>query len=255
MKAFPALVPVLLIAGVLAGCQSRPHVVVLGAASVTNAVDEIRQQFAEQGGAPVSTSYMASSVLAQQIESGAEADVFISANVKWADYLQDQGLVARRRDLLGNRLVIVVRKGSTVEIHKPEDLLVDDVRGIALAETEAVPAGIYAKQALTTLGLWQRLKGKLVTGDDVRQALVYVETGAAEAGIVYATDAAVSTEVKVAVELPADLTDPIRYPVMLLEHGRGNPEAEAFFEYLCSPEAAKVFTKYGFTVQTETKDK
>ena len=147
------------------------------------------------------TSYASSSTLAQQIVHGAEADVLLSADTKWADYLADNGLVAQRRDLLGNRLVIVVPKDGKIDVRKPEDLLAAGIEHLALGEPQSVPAGRYAKQALSKLGLWPRLEAKVVPAGDVRQALAYVETGAAEAGIVYATDAAVSKRVRVAVEI------------------------------------------------------
>jgi molybdate transport system substrate-binding protein len=156
--------------------------------------------------------------------------------------------VAERRDLLGNRLVIVVPADSRLDFQKAEDLLDAGVRHLALADYTAVPAGIYAQQALAKLGLWEQLKAKVVSGADVRQALSYVETGAAEAGLVYATDAAVSTAVRIAVEIPADLTEPIRYPIVLLKQGSGKKAAETFYQYLCSPQAAATFRKHGFSV-------
>ena len=110
-----------------------------------------------------------------------------------------------------------------------------------------MPAGIYARQAFTKLGIWPQLKPKVAAADSVRQALMYVETGAAEAGVVYATDAALSRKVKVALTIPADLTEPIVYPLALLKHGAGREPAEAFYRYLSSPAAGKVFEKYGFT--------
>ena len=242
----------------LSGCgggdsanPSGEPVVLFAAASTTGALDEIREQFKQQTGVDVKASYAASSTLAQQIIYGAAADVFVSANTQWADYLDRNALVAERRDLLGNRLVIVVPADSPLDLHKPEDLLGKEVRYLALADYTAVPAGIYAQQALTKLGLWEPLKEKVVSGADVRHALSYVETGAAEAGLVYATDAAVSTAVKVAAEIPADLTGPIRYPIVLLKHGSGKPAAESFYRYLCSPQAAATFRKHGFVVHTD----
>jgi molybdate transport system substrate-binding protein len=225
------------------------------AASTGNALDEIREQFTRETKVEVKTNYAASSTLAQQIAYGAEADLFVSASTEWADYLdrEERGLVEKRRDLLGNRLVIIVPADSQLDLQKPEDLLGKAVGHLALADHTAVPAGIYAKQALTKLGLWEQLRGKVVAGADVRQALVYVETGAAEAGVVYATDAAVSTAVKVVAEIPPELTEPIRYPIVLLKQGQGEAEgeaeAESFYRYLNSPKAADVFRKYGFVVQ------
>ena len=125
--------------------------------------------------------------------------------------------------------------------------MVKSVEHIAIGEPDSVPAGKYAKLALIKLELWEKLKDKIVPAQDVRQALTFVETGAAEAGIVYATDAAISKKVKVAVEIPENLTGPIRYPIVLLTQGKGKPEAELFFRYLNSPEAVKIFKKYGFS--------
>jgi len=226
-------------------------VTVFAAASTTNAIDEIRTQFAQQSGFRVQSSYAASSTLAQQIVNGAAAGVFVSADSKWADYLDERGLVARRVELLSNRLVVIVPVDSALRIAKPEDLLAAEVEHLALADTAAVPAGVYARQALTRLGLWESLRPRVVAGADVRQALCYVETGAADAGIVYATDAKISRLVRVAAEIPADATEPIRYPVVLLKQAAGYPAAESFYQYLLTSEAADVFRKYGFEVDGE----
>jgi molybdate transport system substrate-binding protein len=229
----------------------KKTIVVFAAASTTSAIDEIKQQFAKQTGIDVQTSYAASAPLANQIVNSADADIFISADTKWADYLAEKHLVAQRRDALGNRLVIVVPNDLKLDIKKPEDLLLKSIEHIAIGEPDSVPAGKYAKQALVKLELWQKLKDKMVPAQDVRQALTFVETGAAEAGIVYATDAAISKKVKVAIEIPEILTGPIRYPIVLLANGKGKPEAELLFRYLNSPEAVEIFKKYGFTIQTQ----
>jgi molybdate transport system substrate-binding protein len=221
---------------------------VFAAASTTNALDEIKAAFTQRTGTEVRASCAASSVLANQIENGADADLFLSADSAWADHVAGKMPVAQRRNLLGNRLVIVVASDSKLKVAKLEDLLSDEVIHLALGDPDAVPAGKYAKQALTRLGIWEKLKGKVASAEDVRQALNYVETGSAEAGIVYATDAAVSRKVRVAAEIPANMTDPVRYPLLLLKHETRNPSAEAFFDYLGSPEATKIFEKYGFVV-------
>lgn len=247
----------LLVAVGLFGCSEKPEekVVVFGAASTTNALNEIKQRFAEEHGVEVQVSYASSSTLAQQIFNGAEADVFISADVRWADYLDEKGMVERRRELLGNRLVIVVPADSTIDVRGPADLLAAEIEHVALGDPDAVPAGVYAKEALSKLGLWEQVKDKVVAGADVRQALIYVETRAAEAGIVYGSDAAITDKVKVAVEIPAELTRPIRYPAMLLKHGAENPAAAAFYEYLSSPAAAAIFKKHGFAVDDDVPEK
>jgi molybdate transport system substrate-binding protein len=252
----------------VAGCGTRPPggtvsakqnakggsvVVVFAAASATNALDEIQATFSKGKDVEVRTSCAASSTLAQQIVNGAEADVFISADVKWADYVEAKVPVAKRRNLLGNRLVIVVASDSRLEVKKAEDLLSGEVKHLALADPDVVPAGKYAKQALTKLGLWDKVKAKVASADDVRHALTYVETGAAEAGIVYATDAAISKKVKVAAEISEELSGKIRYPLVLLKHGKDTPAAESFYKFLSSPPSLKVFRKYGFTTLAESE--
>ena len=258
---------ILLLIIALTGCGTNPtgkpgvtgrssaakgFVTVFAAASTANVLDEIKAAFTNRTGAEVQSSYAASSALAQQIENGAEADLFISADSKWADYVEDKVPVAKRRDLLGNRLVIVVPSDSDLKLARPENLATAAIEHLALADPDAVPAGRYAKQALTALGIWEKLKQKVAPAEDVRHALAYVETGAAEAGIVYATDAAISKNVKVAAEIAANLTEPVRYPVLLLIRGAGNRSAEAFYDYLSSPQAVKVFEKFGFIVLART---
>ena len=224
-----------------AAASPNETILVFAAASTTNALNEVKAQFAKNSGVVVRTSYAASSTLAQQVLHGAEADLFISADAKWAKYLTKEGQVVRQRNLLGNRLVIVVAADSTIEIKKPEDLLATGIEHLALGEPQSVPAGIYAKLALTKLGLWDQLRAKVVASVDVRHALTYVETGSAEAGIVYATDAAISKRVKVVSEIPEKLTGPVRYPLVLLKHGQQSAAAQSFYRYLSSPAAAKVF--------------
>jgi len=226
---------------------------VFAAASTTDALTEIKAQFTQETGIVVETNFAASSALARQIANGAEAHLFLSADVQWAEYLAERDLVARQRDLMGNRLVIVVPRDSTQRIKQPEDLLEAGVEHLALGEPDSVPAGRYAKQALVKLGLWNKLQDKVVSAEDVRHALTYVELASAEAGTVYATDAAISKKVKVAVELSEKLTEPIRYPAVLLKQGRQNAAAESFYRYLGSAHAGKVFQKYGFTVLGETQ--
>lgn len=230
-------------------CSRNPRpepLLVFAAASATDAVSEITVAFERETGLPVRCNFAASSALARQIETGADADLFLSANERWADVLVRDGLVEARLDLLGNTLVIVVPENSPLPIASPEDLLDARVERISLADPDSVPAGIYAKQALLGLGLWGRLKGKVVRGFDVRQALLFVERGEAEAGLVYATDAAISSSVRVAVEVDASLTEPIRYPLALLKSARDKPGARQLFDYLQAKPAGEVFRKLGF---------
>jgi len=226
-------------------------VTVFGAASTTNALGDLCEAFRNENGAKVVENFASSSALAQQILSGAEAEVFLSANVKWADAVEKEGLVARRVDLLGNRLVVIAAADSRLSLRTIDDLKAAPIDKLALADPSSAPAGIYAKQALQTLGLWGALERKVVGGADVRQALAYVEQGAAEAGVVYATDAAISDRVKVLLEVPLDANPPITYPLLLLKSAEGNAAAESLYSYLQSAEASGVFEKYGFMLHTK----
>ena len=190
-------------------------------------------------------SFGGSNDLARQIRAGAPAEVFVSASAERMDEVQRAGLVraADRVDLLSNRLVVVVPAGATVAPATAEDLT--RVRRLALGDPQAVPAGIYARQWLEKRGLWERVRDRVVPTLDVRAALAAVESGNADAGIVYRTDAAISRRVRVAFEVPADEAPRIVYPAALLAGARG-PAARAFFEHLRSPEAREVFERLGF---------
>jgi molybdate transport system substrate-binding protein len=222
-------------------------VVVFAAASLTDALSEIGAAFEARGeGHPV-FSFAGSNDLARQIRAGAPADVFISASVERMAELEGAGLVraADRVDLLSNRLVVVEAKGAPERIRVPGDLR--GVKRLALGDPEAVPAGIYARQWLTARGLWDGVKEKVVPTLDVRAALAAVASGAADAGIVYRTDAAISPRVRVALEVPADEGPRIVYAAALVARARG-PAPRAFFRFLRSPEARRAFEEQGFSV-------
>ena len=230
-------------------------VLVLAAASTTAAIDQVRDTFLKlHPGVKVNVSYATSSALAKQIAAGAEADIFLSASSQWAGFVAERKLVEKQRDLLGNELVIVVAKDSKLVIKGPQDLVQSGIRHLALADVKAVPAGVYARQALEKLNLWEQLEARATGAADVRQALAFVENGAAEAGMVYATDAAASNQVKVVARIDVKLTDPIRYPLVLLKHGTGNPAAVALYDFIGSPAATAVFQKQGFTVLPPSAD-
>lgn len=231
----------------------RETVLLFAAASTKEFVEDVVAEYRRTHPAvSVKTSYGGSSTLAQQVMAGAEADLFLSANQGWAKTLDQRKLVAQQCDLLGNELVLVVAKGNRRQIMAPEDLLAGEIHRVALAEPDSVPAGIYAKQALVKLALWDRLKPRVVGAADVRQALAFVETGAAEAGIVYATDAAMSTQVEIAYRFDAKLTEPIIYPLTLLEHGGRKPSALELYAAFQSDRAAECARKRGFTSQSST---
>jgi molybdate transport system substrate-binding protein len=231
------------------GTELSGKLLFLAAASTTEAVDQIRAEFVRlHPKVTLRINFGASSALAKQIQAGADADLFLSASTEWAEFLAKHKLAVRQHDLLGNQLVVVVPANSPESIKQPGDLAQPQIRHLALADPKSVPAGIYAKQALGNLGLWNQLESRVTGAADVRQALRYVETGAAEAGIVYATDAAASKAVRIAIRFDAKLSDPIRYPLVLLKHGASDPAAVALFQFLSSPAASAVFRRQGFAV-------
>lgn len=245
-----ALVALTLVLGMALPAHAQ-DVVVFAAASTANALDEIGQMFAAKGLGKVVGSYGASSTLAKQIEQGAPADVFLSADLRWMDELAGHKLIVpgSRRNLLGNTLVLVAPANSPLDriaIDRTTDLagLLGDGR-LAVGDPDHVPVGLYAKQALENLGQWQALAPKLARADSVRAGLALVERGEVPLGIVYATDAALTPKVKVLGAFPANLHDPILYPVALVA-GRDAPAAKAYLDFLGSDEAKSVFAKYGF---------
>lgn len=261
MQKLAALVCALPLICWLAGCGKAPQeasegtdrpnaavVQVFAAASTTNAMDAIVDAFEAANSVQVKTNYASSSTLAQQIAHGAEAGVYLSANEKWADFLEEKGVITTRVDLLANSIVVVVPLGSNLDLQRPEDLASEEIEHLAMGDPTHVPAGMYAKEALENLGLWKQLEQKVVAGADVRQALSYVERGEAAAGIVYATDAAITDQVRVALSIDPSMTRPIRYPLVLTPIGAENAAARSFFEFIQGPEAAAIWQRYGFTV-------
>jgi molybdate transport system substrate-binding protein len=197
-------------------------------------------------------SFAGSSTLARQIEQGAQADLFISADEEWMDYLAQRMLIEpkSRVDLLGNRLVLIVPAGAPLKIDlKPGVPLADLLAGrrLAMANTDTVPAGRYGKAALTRLGAWDRVAPLVAQAEDVRAAMVFVERGEARAGVVYATDAKVSRKVTVAGVFPESSHPPIRYPLALIKRTGASPAGPGFRSYLMSGEGRAIFTRYGFS--------
>ncbi|RVL66016.1 molybdate ABC transporter substrate-binding protein [Sinorhizobium meliloti] len=247
----------LALGGVLAGtafapAQAAEKVTVFAAASLKNALDAINGEWLKQTGKEAIVSYAASSALAKQIEQGAPADVFISADLAWMDYLADKKLIKAdtRSNLLGNRIVLVSGKSDApaVEIEPGLDLagLLGDGR-LAMGAVDSVPAGKYGKAALEKLGLWPNVAGKVAGAESVRAALLLVSRGEAPYGIVYRTDAAADANVKVVGTFPEDSHPPIIYPVAITADSR-NADAAAYLEFVRSPEAAALFQAEGFTV-------
>ena len=220
------------------------------AASVQDALAEIQAAYA-LAAPPVTLIHNlgSSGSLAQQIHQGAPSDVFLSASPRWMDDLEAQGKIwaDSRRDLLQNALVLIVPSGQTA-IATFTDLQGEGVRKVAMGEPESVPAGRYAKESLTTLGLFDKLQGKLVYGKDVRQVLAYVETGHVEAGLVYATDAQRSDRVVAIATAPPNSHAPITYPVAIVKDSPHLEAARAFIAFLSSEPAAVIFQRHGFAL-------
>jgi len=221
---------------------------VSAAASLTDATQEIATSFEKSTGAKVALNFGASNQLARQIEEGAPVDLFLSADEASVDRLEKKGLVAAgtRRSILSNTLVIVVDKNSPLTVDSPRDLASERVRSLALAEPGSVPAGIYARQYLQALGLWESVRAKVIPTENVRAALAAVESGNADAAIVYRTDAGISRKVRVAYEVPPDAGPPISYGAAILRDTRQAGAARRFLSYLESPAASAVFLRYGF---------
>lgn len=224
------------------------------AASLTDALKDVAALWVQQGHTAPRLSFGASSTLARQIEQGAPVNLFASADQKWMDYLAKKNLLAAdtRKDLLGNDLVLIVPadKPVHIDIGPGVDLaaLLGPAGRIATGDPAHVPVGIYAEQALKKLGLWDSLSPRLARTDDVRSALLLVERGEAPAGIVYATDAAVSKGVTIAGVFPASSHDPVVYPFAVTKAG-DTPEARALLAFLAGPQARAVFEQRGFKVQ------
>lgn len=228
------------------------EVIVFAPASLKNALDAINAQWQRETGRKVTISYAASSALARQIEQGAPAQMFISADLDWMDYVERKGLIRpeTRSNLLGNRIVLIAPKdkASAVDINPGFDLAKILGNGrLAMANVDAVPAGRYGKAALERLGVWSSVSGRTAQAENVRAALLLVSRGEAPAGIVYQTDAASDPEVKIIGTFPEDSHPPIIYPVALTANAT-HPDAMAFLAYLRSARAKPLFEAQGFTV-------
>lgn len=229
---------------------------VFAAASLKDVLESIAGAWKTETGKDVTLSFAGSSALAKQIEQGAPADLFISADLNWMDYLDKADLVDKesRRNLLGNSIVLVAPKDSTVSIEIARDFPLSDTLGdgkLAMANTDAVPAGVYGKAALTSLGVWDNVESKVAQAENVRAALLLVSRAEAPLGIVYATDAKADPGVKIIGTFPEDSHPPIIYPAAKLKVST-NADASAFLDYLSSPKAVEQFQAAGFTTLAES---
>ena len=211
-------------------------------------MEEVGEEFHEAHGVRVRFSYGGSVAMAQQLARGAPADLFLSAGPGPMDSLERQELLepGTRIDLLGNVLVVVAGDGVDAALSEPRDLLTSDVRRLAVADPQLAPAGAYAREALQSLGLWTPLEPKLVIGPDVRTVLAYVESGNADAAVVYGSDAAIAPDLRVLWTFAPETHSPLVYPAAALREARDPESARLFLEFLSGAEAAGVFDKYGF---------
>ena len=249
----------LIAAAITAGCSSektaappqKTELNISAAISLKDALGEIQKNYeAKNPNTKIIYNLGASGALEKQIEQGAPADIFMSAAPKQMNDLEMKDLVNKptRKNLVENKLVIIVPNASSLNITKYEDLAKNDVEKVSLGETGSVPAGQYAQEVLKKLEIWGKIKDKAVLAKDVRTVLTYVETGNVEAGIVYKTDAISSDKVRIVATAPEGSHQPIVYPVAVLSATKQQKVAEDFLTYLSTPECKAIFEKYGFTM-------
>lgn len=241
---------VLLVSAPVAQPGQATDVLVFAAASLQSALDELAPSIQKATGARIRVSYAASSALARQIENGAPADIFISADLDWMKYLADRRLVRAesQTELLGNRLVLIATKDRPIQIKIAQGFGLAQALGrnrLALADPEVVPAGKYAREALTRLGIWESVAGRIAAAENVRAALMLVSRGEAPLGIVYRTDAAIDPGVAIVDTFPETTHSPIVYPAALTP--TASAAGERVLAYLRTTAARAVFDKHGFT--------
>ncbi|WP_315707982.1 molybdate ABC transporter substrate-binding protein [Brenneria uluponensis] len=231
---------------------AEEKITVFAAASLTNALQDIATQYQQGKSVSIVTSFASSSTLARQIEQGAPADMFISANQQWMNYVQNKQLMDNnsRYTLLSNDLVVIAPKSATIKGVKIDEntdwkSLLKGGR-LAVGDPDHVPAGIYAKEALQKLKAWDTLSPLMARANDVRAAMMLVEREEAPLGIVYGSDAIASNKVKVVGIFPANTHKPVEYPMAIVK-GHNTPTVKAFYDYLKTPQALSVFVRYGFT--------
>ena len=254
MRSLAKLVLLVCLANLSAALPARAaDTLVFAASSLSGALDEVVVAYRQQGGGALVASYAASSALAKQIEQGAPADVFISADEEWVDYLAARGktLDGSRRDLMGNRLVLVAPAGKAVSLAFFQGVDLRPLLGadghLALADPDHVPGGRYARAALIWLEAWAGVQDRLVRADNVRAALAFVARGEAPLGVVYATDAMAEPRVQTLATFPEDAHPPIIYGAVRVKGSTG-PEGAKFLDYLAGPQAQEIFRRHGFTM-------
>ena len=232
----------------------RPEINLYAAASLRDVLEYLTPACERATGTKLVVNLGASNDLAHQIEAGRKADVFFSADEAWMDHVEKADLVeaASRRSVLSNRLVVIGRTDDAITVKVPADLLAPAIKWIALANPDAVPAGKYARAWLGKAGLWGALSGRVLPSVDVRAALAAVEAGGAELGVVYRTDARISSKVRILYEVPESDGPPISYPVAAMKDRPHVGAAARVVAFFCSSEAAAAYEKFGFIVKTQS---
>lgn len=234
--------------------RQPPALLVFAASSLSNVLGDLSVAYTASSGVPVKLSFAASSVLARQIEAGGKADVFVSADQQWMDYLQARGLIEApsRTDLAGNRLVLIAPADSTVELKIGRGFRLAEALGhgrLSTGDPATVPVGRYAHSALVSLGVWDEIQDRLVRADNVRSAMMFVDRGEAPLGIVYTTDALADPAVRIVDTFPAETHGPITYPGAVTRNA--SADAIAFLNYLASRQVRDTWKKYGFLELTK----
>ena len=250
---FRVAIGILVLFTLLSGCtkegQEQTELNVFAAISLTDALTEIGAAFTTENQVKVYYNFEASTTLQRQLEKGASADVFISASPRQVVALETNGMLEpeSRQDLLTNRLVLVSDDTARISVTTLADLAVPEISRIAIGHPDIVPAGTYAREALTHFGLWEKLYPKLIFGMDVRATLAYVTAGNVDLAIVYKTDTTLTEHIKVLFQLPSDAYTPIIYPAVVMQNSPRKQLARRFITYLHAMESGKIFEKHGFT--------
>jgi molybdate transport system substrate-binding protein len=247
---FVVLLPSFFLLFTMASYAHADEILVAAAASLTDVLKEISGNYQSKAKHTVKFNFGPSSGLARQIEEGAPADIFFSADLPQMDALDKNGRLepGTRRNLLSNQLVIIVPADSKLTLSSSKDLLKGDIKKIALAEPSSVPVGVYSSKYLTDEGLWEQVKMKIVPVQDVRATLASVESGNVEAGFVYKTDAAVSKKVRIVYEVPINKGPKITYPIAIVRESKRKDAARDFITHIQSSTVKDAFKKYGFVV-------
>jgi len=240
----------------LCSCDSReredgPLVRISAAVSLAEALEEITGLYLEKRDVSFQLNFASSSSCARQIEQGMDVDIFLSANDIWMDFVEERVHTESRKDLLSNSLVVVLPLESSLVLEKPEDLLSIGIKKIAMGDPSHVPAGIYGKEALSKSGLWNSLEDRIVGALDVRAALNLAASGAVDCAIVYKSDALVEKRVRVAFYFPPEKASPVLYQSCRIGE---SAEADLFYSFLHGKEAARIFSKYGFSSIKDTEE-